>query len=185
LDDLVSLFEVDEVVFCSADMSAKDIFAAMAILGKHDVEIKIAPPASQFIIGSNSIHSQGSWYTMDFNAISKPSNKRAKRSFDFVLAVALFMISPILVFVIKYPQTFLRNIFLVSLGQKSWVSYADHKENHRLPKIKKGVIPITVSLAQDVLSESTILQLNQLYAKDYRLESDAHLLWQYWRYLGN
>mgnify|MGYP000063896431 FL=1 len=54
-----------------------------------------------------------------------------------------------------------------------------------MPKIERGVIPITVSLEQDVLSESTILQLNQLYAKDYRLESDAHLLWQYWRYLGN
>jgi GT2 family glycosyltransferase len=185
LDDLVGLFEVDEVVFCSADMSAKDIFAAMAILGKHDVEIKIAPPASQFIIGSNSIHSQGSWYTMDFNAISKPSNKRAKRSFDLVLALGLLISSPSMVFLIKQPQNFIRNIFLVLLGRKSWVSYSNHKENHRLPKIKKGVIPITVSLAQDVLSDSTIMQLNQLYAKDYRLESDAHLLWQYWRYLGN
>ena len=185
LDDLVSLFEVDEVIFCSADMSAKDIFAAMAKLGKYQVEIKIAPPASQFIIGSNSIHSQGSWYTMDFNAISKPANKRAKRSFDLGLALLLLLLSPILIFLIRRPQNFLKNAFLVLLAQMSWVSYADHKENYRLPKIKKGVLPISVSLAKDSLSESTILQLNQLYAKDYRLESDAQLLWQNWRSLGN
>lgn len=185
LDDLVSLFEVDEVIFCSADMSAKDIFAAMAKLGKYAIEIKIAPPASQFIIGSNSIHSQGSWYTLDFNAISKAANKRAKRSFDLALALVLLVLSPILVFFIKRPGSFIKNSFLVLLGQMSWVSYADHKENSKLPKIKKGVLPISVSLAKDTLSDSTILQLNQLYAKDYRLESDAQLLLQNWRSLGN
>jgi len=185
LDDLVSLFEVDEVIFCSADMTAKDIFAAMAQLGKYDIEIKIAPPASQFIIGSNSINSQGSWYTLDFNAISKPANKRAKRSFDMVLALVLILLSPILVFLIKRPWSFVKNSFLVLLGQMSWVSYAEHQENSKLPKIKKGVLPISVSLAKDTLSESTILQLNQLYAKDYRLESDAQLLLQNWRSLGN
>ncbi len=185
LDDLVSLFEVDEVIFCSADMTAKDIFAAMAKLGKYAIEIKIAPPASQFIIGSNSIHSQGSWYTLDFNAISKPANKRAKRSFDLFSALLLLILSPILVFLIKKPGTFLKNTFLVLVGQCSWVSYAKHTENSKLPKIKKGVLPISVSLAKSSLSESTILQLNQLYAKDYRLESDVQLLLQNWRSLGN
>ena len=122
---------------------------------------------------------------MDFNAISKPANKRAKRSFDLGLALLLLLLSPLLIFLIRRPQIFLKNAFLVLLAQMSWVSYADHKENYRLPKIKKGVLPISVSLAKDSLSESTILQLNQLYAKDYRLESDAQLLWQNWRSLGN
>lgn len=184
LDDLVSLFEIDEVVFCSADVSAKDIFAAMAKLGKYDLEIKIAPPASQFIIGSNSIHSQGSWYTMDFNAISKPANRRAKRSFDFLLALVLFVGSPLLMLIIKKPLGFLNNVLSVLLGRKTWVAYADHKDNHRLPKLKKGVLAISVSLKADALNDNTIQQLNQLYAKDYRLESDAQLVWQNWSALG-
>jgi len=94
------------------------------------------------------------------------------------------VLSPIIIFVIKAPQGFIKNSFLVLLGQMSWVSYADHKENIRLPRIKKGVLPISVSLAKDSVNDSTILQLNQLYAKDYRLESDALLLWQNWRSLG-
>lgn len=176
LPDLCRVFDIDEVVFCSADVSGQEIMAQMARLSEQKVEIKIAPPESQFIIGSNSINTQGDWYAVEFNAISKPTNSRAKRLFDFIAALVFLLFSPVLIWFQKKPGRYLRNVVQVLVGRKSWVGYDPRNQLKALPKIKTGVLPATQNIASKQLDEKTIGQLNLLYAKNYRLQTDLYLV---------
>jgi GT2 family glycosyltransferase len=185
LPDLVRVFNIDELIFCSANLSSEAIFKAMRDLKDPNLEFKIAPPESQFIIGSNSIHSQGSWYTQDFNRIDKPENRRAKRLLDLSLALVLIPISPLMIWFMKRPIAFLGNVFAVLLGLKTWVSYAEDPQNGSLPKLPKGVLELDLTLRSNQSDARLKRQLNQLYAKDYRWQKDLAFIWRFLRKLGN
>lgn len=185
LSELCRVFSADEVVFCSSDVSGQEIMAQMSKLSEQNVEIKIAPPESQFIIGSNSINTQGDWYAVEFNAITKPANSRAKRLFDFLSALLMLMLSPVLMWFQKHPLRFLRNVVQVLAGRKSWVGYDREHATKALPKLKPGVLPATQNIPARQLDKKTISQLNILYAKNYRLQTDVYLVLGNLRALGS
>lgn len=184
LPDLCQLFEIDEVIFSGADLSAQAIFSSMSALSPLAVEIKIAPSASQFVIGSNSIHSRGSWYALPFNAISTPANRRAKRLLDLSGALLLLAFAPLLLWFQSQPMRYLRNVFQVLLGFKTWVSYHPGGMEEALPKLKPGVLypgPLALGAKWD---SAALAQLNRLYAKDYCPQSDLRIMISQWRSLG-
>jgi len=184
LADLVRVFDIDEVIFCSATVSSEMIFKAMRDLQSADLEFKIAPPESQFIIGSNSIHSQGSWYTQDLNGIDRPENRRAKRILDFSLALISLLFSPLIAWFFPKPFGFIAAGFQVLLGRKTWVSYAVETGLDRLPNLPKGVLSLDLALSESKQEEVLKRQLNQLYAKDYDWQKDLSFIWQYRRWIG-
>jgi GT2 family glycosyltransferase len=177
LSDLCRVFEVEEVVFCSADLKGHAIFQAMNDLNPLKVEIKIAPPESQFIIGSNSIHSQGSWYAMEFKGINKVANRRAKRLFDIMVSLFLFLLWPLMMWFPQKKWLAFKNIFYVLSGQKTWVGYHPHPQNKNLPPMAPGIVKVSNSVLRSDLEEQMLLRLNQLYAKEYRWQTDLGLLW--------
>ena len=64
LDEILKIHKLNEIIFSAKDVNAKDIINYMSIISS-SVEIKIAPSESTFIIGSNSIHSQGDLYILN------------------------------------------------------------------------------------------------------------------------
>lgn len=184
LPDLVRVFRIDEVIFCSANLSSEAIFKAMRDLKDPNLEFKIAPPESQFIIGSSSIHSQGSWYTQDVNRIDKPENRRAKRLLDFLLALLLLPFFPILMWFFKKPFLFVQRLFQVLFGRKTWVAYADDAANKSLPSLAPAVLHLDLTLSPERREGRIRQQLNQLYAKDYHWQKDLAFIWQFRKWLG-
>ena len=151
------------------------------------VEYKIAPPESLSLIGSNSINTAGDLYTMEINSISKNTNKRNKRFFDLSLGLFLFLVFPLMLFVVKKPFGFLRNLTQVIIGAKTWVGYCDTlaTQSGQLPKIKKGVLNPANALNIADLSEETLDRLNLLYARDYRIKTDVDIIIKGFRFLGH
>lgn len=184
ITELVRIFSIDEVIFCSRDISGNDIFKKMAELNPTKVEIKIAPSESEFVIGSNSIDSQGSWYTIQFNDISKPANRRAKRIFDIVVALMLLLLSPLLILLIEHKWSYLQNIFAVLGGRKTWVGYDAHAPIDHLPRLKKAVIKTTMGSGLMGNNPTAVNHINQLYAKNYKVWNDLHFIISGYRYLG-
>lgn len=185
LGEVVDIYRIDEVIFCAKDLPAQLIIDRMAQLGKPELEFKIAPPESLYIIGSNSINTAGDFYTIDINSASKPANRRNKRMFDIFLSVALLFLYPITFYLVKAPFGYLRNIFQVFFGAKSWVGY--HKDGERLqhlPKLKQGVLNPLDVLDKKVNDPAAISRLNLLYSKDYRLENDMNIIFKGFREIG-
>jgi O-antigen biosynthesis protein len=175
LEEAVGIYEIDELIFCSKDLSAQKIISHMSIIDRHDLDFKIAPEESLYVIGSNSINTQGELYAFELNSINKPENIRNKRLFDVLSSVLLLAFFPILILVSRSFLGLLSNILSVLFGLKSWVSYHKVGEKDALPKIKKGVLNPVSHLKSDY-SELTLFKLNMLYAKEYRLKNDLDIL---------
>jgi O-antigen biosynthesis protein len=184
ITEIVRVNTVQEIIFCSRDVSSREIIQYMLVLSQASVDYKIAPQESISIIGSNSINSQGELYALDFNLIAKSSNKRIKRAFDIGTAIILIVISPVLAFIFSRPQIFYLNVFRVFIGLRSWVGYCDSPNllALNLSKIKRGILDPS-SGSNSELTIEQIDKLNLLYARDYRLKNDLVILLRNIKYL--
>lgn len=178
LEDIISMYDVNEVIFCSRDLSSNEIISRMLQLSKLDLEYKIAPPESLFIIGSNSIDDQGDLYLLDVDAITSPANRRKKRILDVGISLFLFLTLPVLVWYIKKPFGFLRNIFQVLFGKKTWVGLSEIASSSTKSPIRSGVITPADAVASPSLDDPSVARLNELYVRDYDPKKDIRIIYK-------
>jgi len=81
--EIIMVYRIDEVIFCSKSMTHQAIIDQMSALQDLKVDYKIAPEDSLSIIGSNSINTAGDLYTVNINTITRVENKRNKRFFHW------------------------------------------------------------------------------------------------------
>ncbi|HOV11220.1 MAG TPA: glycosyltransferase [Bacteroidales bacterium] len=186
LADIIYIYKIDEAVFCSKSMPPQLIIDKMTELQHTNIDYKIAPPESMSIIGSNSINTTGELYVLNVNAIGKISNKRSKRLLDLIISTLLLAFYPILVFFVKQPLGFLKNIFKVLTGIKSWVGFGKSGAGdiHKLPAIRKGVLNPTDAIKKQYISDDIASSLNILYAKDYKIINDLNIILKGFSKLG-
>lgn len=184
MEDVIEIHKINEVIFCSRDISSQDIINHMHTLVATDIDFKIAPPESLSIIGSNSIDTAGDLYIIDVNSISKTKNKRNKRLFDLLFSFLLLLFSPVLIFFQKKKFQFIGNIFSVLIGLKSWVGYGSEKQSH-LPKLRPSVLTPLCGLKNRAVSEDTKNRLHLAYSKNYKIENDISIIWKAFSELGS
>jgi GT2 family glycosyltransferase len=185
VQDIITIYRIDEVIFCSKNVSHQSIIDMMAEWKSEKIDYKIAPEDSLSIIGSKSIHTQGELYTVDINSIDKPVNRRNKALFDVTTALLFLTLYPLEIFVVKRPFSFLINIFAVLFRRKTWVSYSPAiKGLHHLPPLKSGVLCPEDGLKQKEPPDEMIEKINLLYARDYSLLKDVNIIFHGFTYLG-
>jgi GT2 family glycosyltransferase len=186
LSDIINIYKINEVIFCARDIPSQMIIDKMSEMNDAQVELKIAPPESLSIIGSQSITTTGDVFIIELDSISKANNKRSKRFLDFMTALLFLGLFPVEIFIVKRPFGFLVNIFAVLFAKKSWVGFEITKESDRLklPKIKPGVLFPTDVLKGQSINDDTIQRLNLLYARDYKILNDLNIILKGFRELG-
>lgn len=211
LKDIVEVYNIEEIIFCSKDISSEAIIDCMsniAVKGfnnNKNIECKIAPPESLFIIGSHSAKYPGNLYTIDIElAINNPVNKRHKRLLDIAVSLFLLAAGVFVCWFLKNPLGLFKNIISVISGNTTWIGYAVHnnitqncaadenllsEKNHniilnKLPEIKKGIITIVDAFDENKYDNTTVDRLNMLYAKNYKVEDDIKILLKGFRKLG-
>jgi GT2 family glycosyltransferase len=187
LRDIIGIYKIDEVIFCARDIPAQQIIGQMSLLDK-EVDYKIAPPESLSIIGSNSIDTAGDLYVIDINSVTKASNRRNKRVLDVLLSLSFIPAMPVMMVLVKHPGGFFKNVFNVLFGSKSWVGLAQVNgsgQDHRLPKIRPGVLTPADALDGERFNELTASRLNMVYTKDYKITNDLSIIWKGRKKLGN
>jgi hypothetical protein len=177
LAELTSVYKTDEIIFSSKNLTVSDIISFMTDINQPRIEYKIAPPESVFIIGSNSVNTQGELYLLEMNTIEKSANRRNKRLFDIAVSIILLIFSPLLVFANKKPLNFIANIFQVLVGKKSWVGFSNKYDQHlKLPKIKPGILSSADLIESENFDVNTYVNLDLLYAKNYSVDEDLQIL---------
>ena len=93
MKEVVQIYKIDEIIFCSKDISAQDIMQWMSKLGS-SIDYKIIPKESLSIIGSSSKNSTGELYTIEiqFN-INTPMARRNNRMLDLFLGMGMLFIT--------------------------------------------------------------------------------------------
>ena len=187
LTDIVSIYQIREVIFCAKDISSSQIIDQMSLVNTMPVDFKIAPPESEFIIGSNSIHRSGELYVVDLNVINKPANRRNKRLLDISMSLIFLFTSPLLFILQTNAHHFFRNIWEVLIGNKSWVGFAtqeNSKFKKQLPLIKKGIFHSADDKSIKTDDQRILYHLDILYAKDYHVANDMIIILKNLRNLG-
>lgn len=185
--EMIRISRIEEIIFCSADIPAHEIIRNMVALTSSEIDFKIAPPETLSIIGSNSIETSGEIYLIPLNSISRPINRRKKRLFDLTASLIIFLFLPVTIFLVKRKSSFVRNIFHVLLGKKSWIGISQAPPIHHqdLPELRTGIIePVLGKGIQDA-DPDTVRDINMIYVKDYRVMHDIRMLLRAFKYLGN
>ncbi len=178
LEEIVKVFKVEEIVFCSKDISAKAILNWMVKLGQNKVHYKIAPEASSFIIGSHSKNSTGEFFTEELTLLlADSSSLRNKRLFDISASLLLILTSPIWLLFIKNRIWKWQAAIAVFIGKKTWVGYSPSAENNFLPAIKEGIFNPAQILKSPIEDPEMVNNLNYQYARYYSVAKDLELLW--------
>ncbi|MHC1707754.1 MAG: glycosyltransferase family 2 protein [Bacteroidales bacterium] len=178
--EIIEIYGIEEVIFCAKDIAAAKIMDIMSEHRDMAVEFKIAPPESLSIIGSKNINTPEDLFVINIDSINKTENRRIKLVFDILVALSFLIVSPILIFFIKKPLGFIRNIFLVLFLRRTWVGYGKGEKTTgiNLPGIKTGILSprdVLGSLEPDM---ETINRLNLLYSRDYKITTDLNILFK-------
>jgi len=184
INEIIEIYRINEVIFCADNMSSHDIISHMSMLQNKQVHFKIAPPESLYIIGSNSIDTFGDLFTINVNGINLPANKRHKRLFDLTLAMLMLVTFPLHVLFQKHRWGFIKNLFKVIFSRLSYVGYHPAPGVDKLPEIRKSILHPGDAIKNKDLPEETKENLNNLYAKDYKIESDLQIMIKGYRLLG-
>lgn len=184
IKEIVQIYNIDEVIFCAKDVSAQKIIDNMTELQSLEVDFKIAPPESLYIIGSNSIDDSGDLYVVNVNAITKAENRRNKRLLDIILSFTIIIFLPFFFLFMKNFFGLLLNIFLVMISKRSWVGYFPKSTEHKLPQIKKGVLnPLDIVKSKEITEEMGF-KVNLFYARDYKITNDINIFFKGLKLLG-
>ena len=183
LGEVVEVYKVEELIFCSRDISSQDIIHWMGELGS-SLEYKIVPEESISIIGSNSKNQAGDIYSIDIQLnLDQSVHKRNKRVLDIFVSLGLLVTMPIQLIIVKRPFHLIANIFTVLFGSNTWVGY-DKDCSTGLPNLRPGIITPASEIKME-LELSAIQRLNMLYAKNYTVYQDLQLILKGFRNLGN
>ena len=176
MNDFVRVKEFGEVVFCAKDVSSANIISAMAQLSSANIEMKIAPPESLFIIGSQQIEQKGDTGWIDLNSISLKENKRLKRLLDIGIGLTGVLLFPIWMIFIKSRKGWLGRSLLLILGKRTVVGYEGSTLD--LPQLPVGLISC---VPDGVVDKDVVFKYNSMYAKDYSIRTDWKWILTKWR----
>lgn len=178
MNDYVRVEGYGEVVFCAKDLSSAQIISAMAQLSTAQIEMKIAPPESLFIIGSQHIEQKGDAGWVDLNSISLKENQRKKRLLDVGVGMIGIMFFPLAWIFLKRKSGWWKRCFLLILGRRTVVGYLGNTKD--LPLLPPGLI---TCVPDEITDDEVVFKYNSMYAKDYSVVTDWKWLMVRWRRL--
>ncbi|WP_201783296.1 glycosyltransferase family 2 protein [Hymenobacter sp. AT01-02] len=184
LDDIIRIYQLDELIFCGRDLPASQIIGLMVSLPQHPpVAYKILPQDSEYIIGSSGKNSPGDYYTLDITLnLFRPQQVRNKRVLDILTSLFLLLASPVLVWLQTHKGEFLRNCLRVLGGSRTWVGLRYAAAPRRVAQAILS--PADAARSAAPLTDATRRRLELLYAKDYEPSMDLRLLLRCFRCLG-
>lgn len=177
LDDLCGLYKVDEVIFCSKDISSSKTMYWMNKMAKNHVHFKIVPDDSLFIIGSNAKDLNGELYTEEVRLkLAEDYTIRKKRLIDILTSLGLIIPGIVIGWFGKGILKYYGNLFDVLTGRKTWVSYDTDGVTPYLPELKPGVYQVSDEKPGVKASKQMKEKLNYFYARNYRVETDIAIV---------
>lgn len=186
LKDCITIFKIDEVIFCSDSLSNKNILEEMNLLQNQGVEMMIAAPNVDFLIGSQRvIKPHLNPLTHGLRSINIAAIKRNKRLVDISVSCICLLCLPITLLVVDEKLGLLKNIFKVVRGEKSWVGLDKRGTSEDFPKLKSGVIHPLINVILGSEKKELSVAENVAYLKTHSVFSDLRLIMSHFQLLGN
>jgi len=181
LDEMVSVYKIDQVFFSPEDVEISEVMYWMTRLGGN-VKAKILTRDVLSIIGSHDRNARGDLYTLELKyRLSDSRQKILKFLLDYLVNFGLIILFPLWLSG-KSRANVLGWILNTFTRKKTWVGYLrEDLDLGALPIIPEGILkPIDITLA-DKLTREEVHRINFLYARDYNVFRDIELLFSQFR----
>lgn len=183
LKEIILIYKIKEVVFCSQTFSYKEIINYMELLKEYNVDFKIVPENSNALIGSNSIITPKNHINAP-NLITLPANKLKKRTFDIIVSILLLISYVFTVWFVKNRKNYFNTIFNVLKGRYTWVGFVNDEAETELPTLPKAVVSPSVLFPKELITPEIIAKINQEYSNNYKLTTDILVVFKSFKKLG-
>jgi O-antigen biosynthesis protein len=185
LDEIIEIYHLNELIFCSKDVSSHHIINTMTRIRHRNLLYKIAPEETLFVIGSHNKNEPGDYYTINIKlSIDTTANRFSKRLLDIFLALFFMLSSPILILFQHNGAGFVRNLFSILTGKKTWVGYFSDEGNICLPQLRTCVVHCAQKNNGHDKDNFKPGEINFIYARDYDPILDIWLVFKKIRHLG-
>ena len=175
LSELLTIYHINEVIFCARDIPADQIIDWMNRLQDMQVEFKIAPEDSSSLIGSNTIFTTEDLYTIPLQTIYQQRSRRLKRAFDIVASILLLLFLWADIWFVNNKKGFVRNIFDVLQGKKSWVGLREAVSDSEF-SLRPGVLHPSNAYPGSNFSDEMTRRLEEIYVRNYQVRNDLMIL---------
>ncbi len=182
LPDFLRHYQLSELVVCADGYTNKQAIDCIRIASRYQIRIRTVVPGSNYVIGSQSKSSNGDVYSAPREyQMFRPEYRRIKRLADFLIALLVLPLSPMLMWATAKPLKLPVLALQVLFGSKTWVSL------NPIAKIKHKHSKAGALYPDDRFTNAnlpTIERINRLYASDYNVTADIELLLKAFRQLG-
>lgn len=179
IEDIIEIYNINELIFCSKDISAEEIIRLMGKLSRKNIDFKIAPPESLYIIGSNSNQQTGEYYVIGSDALLKAANQRNKRFLDIFFSLFFLLTFPIFIWFGQHFGQYFKNLFKVLKGSRSFVGLSNHPKNQDLNlRLKRGLMEPADQFSELKLDEESRSRIEFEYCRDYKVSTDLAIIFK-------
>lgn len=185
-EELKRIYSPHTIILDANVIRNEHIIEIIRHLSNTDIDIKIFPKDSETIISSNYILSVEDLVFVNKIAINSPVNRRLKRLVDILASLVFIILLWYLIWVVNKKMNFIKNIFLVLFGKKTWVGIKDaylNKNNSYLSNCVLTPIDLFNNLSND--DSKFVVDMNLNYAKNYTPITDIAIILNSIKKLGN
>lgn len=186
LDDICRINQIDDIIFCSKDVTSSQIMYWMSKMGGK-YQFRIMQESNASMISSFSKNDPGELFTYRIHLnLADTRFLKQKRLFDVIFC---FIYSPLLPFFIlfqhKKRQKRMTQWLAAFKGELTWIGYGKvtpEDEMQHLPPIPNGVLTlsdISYAVTKENPSREKVLGENIIYARHYTFNSDVNKMFQY------
>lgn len=175
LSELLTIYQINEVIFCARDIPADQIIDWMNRLQDTQVEFKIAPEDSSSLIGSNAIFTTEDLYTIPLQTVYQLHSRRKKRAYDIIASVVLLLFLVVDIWFVERKGGFVRNLFSVLKGSKSWVGLRETASESDV-LLHPGVLYPADAYPNSDFSEEMTRRLEEIYVRNYQVRNDLTIM---------
>ena len=183
LSELLTIYQINEVIFCARDIPAEQIIDWMNRLQDTQVEFKIAPEDSSSLIGSNAIFTTEDLYTIPLQTVYQQRSRRLKRTFDITVSIFLLLFLWADIWFVENKSRFVCNIFDVLRGRKSWVGLRETISDSEF-SLRPGVLYPANAYPSSNFSDEMTRRLEEIYARNYQVRNDLMIVVKGFRQMG-
>ncbi len=186
LDDICRINQIDDIIFCSKDITSTQIMYWMSKMGGK-YQFRIMQESNASIISSYSKNDPGELFTYRIHLnLADPRFLKQKRLFDVIICLVYLILIPF--FILLQRKSISRRMgewLAVLKGERTWIGYGkgtlqDEKQN--LPSIPDGILTLSnilYAINKENPSKEKVLGENIIYARHYTFNADVNKLFQY------
>ena len=183
LSELLTIYHINEVIFCAHDIPADQIIDWMNRLQGMPVDFKIAPEDSSSLIGSNAIFTTEDIYTIPLQTVYQQQSRRRKHAFDITASCFLLIFLWADIWFVEQKGGFVRNIIEVLRGKKSWVGLRVTVSDSEV-SLRSGVLHPDDAYPHSDFSEEMTRRLEEIYVRNYQVRNDLTIVVKGFRQMG-